>query len=145
MIGFVVLAGFGLTRAMAGARFANFGSNVGSLAIYALSGRIVVVAGLAMGAGAFLGARLGAHAALRAGRASCAAADRRCELRNGAAPDGGPGRPSGDGVEIGLRRLTPQKRRDYKPGDPGWAATRPVPFFERTLRGERSGAAFPGN
>ena len=67
MIGFVVLAGFGLTRAMAGARFANFGSNVGSLALYALSGHIVVVAGLAMGAGAFLGARLGAHAALRAG------------------------------------------------------------------------------
>ena len=67
MIGFVVLAGFGLTRAMAGARFANFGSNVGSFAMYALSGRIVVVAGLAMGAGAFLGARLGAHAALRAG------------------------------------------------------------------------------
>lgn len=67
MIGFVVLAGFGLTRAMAGARFANFGSNVGSLALYALSGRIVVVAGLAMGVGAFLGARLGARAALRAG------------------------------------------------------------------------------
>ena len=67
MIGFVVLAGFGLTRAMAGARFANFGSNVGSLALYALSGRIVVVAGLAMGAGAFLGARLGARAALQAG------------------------------------------------------------------------------
>ena len=67
MIGFVVLAGFGLTRAMAGARFANFGSNVGSLALYALSGRIVVVAGLAMGVGAFLGARLGAHSALRAG------------------------------------------------------------------------------
>ena len=67
MIGFVVLAGFGLTRAIAGARFANFGSNVGSLALYALSGHIVVPAGLAMGAGAFLGARLGAHAALRAG------------------------------------------------------------------------------
>ncbi len=67
MIGFVVLAGFGLTRAMAGARFANFGSNIGSLALYALSGHIFAPAGLAMGVGAFLGARLGAHAALRAG------------------------------------------------------------------------------
>jgi uncharacterized protein len=67
MIGFVVLAGFGLMRAIAGARFANFGSNVGSLAIYALSGHIVAPAGLAMGAGAFMGARLGTHAAIRAG------------------------------------------------------------------------------
>jgi uncharacterized membrane protein YfcA len=67
LIGFVVLAGFGLTRAMAGARFANFGSNFGSLLVYALSGHIFVPAGLAMGAGAFLGARLGARAALRQG------------------------------------------------------------------------------
>ena len=67
MIGFVVLAGFGLIRAMAGARFANFGSNIGSLMIYALSGHIFVAAGLAMGAGAFLGARLGARTAVRAG------------------------------------------------------------------------------
>jgi uncharacterized membrane protein YfcA len=67
MIGLVVLGGLGLTRAMAGARFANFGSNAGSLAVYALSGHIYVPAGLAMGVGAFVGARLGAHAALRAG------------------------------------------------------------------------------
>lgn len=67
MIGLVVLAGFGLTRAIAGARFANFGSNIGSLAVYALSGHIVPLAGLTMGVGAFAGARLGAHAALTAG------------------------------------------------------------------------------
>jgi len=67
MIGFVVLGGFGLTRAMAGARFANFGSNFGALLIYAMSGHILVPAGLALGAGAFLGARLGAHSALREG------------------------------------------------------------------------------
>ncbi len=67
MIGFVVLTGFGLTRAMAGARFANFGSNIGSLAVYALSGRIDVPAGLAMGVGALIGARIGARAALREG------------------------------------------------------------------------------
>lgn len=67
MVGLVVLCGFGLTRAMAGARLANFGSNIGSLAVYALSGHIVVAAGLAMGLGAFAGARMGANAALRAG------------------------------------------------------------------------------
>ena len=126
MIGFVVLAGFGLTRAMAGARFANFGSNVGSLALYALSGRIVVVAGLAMGAGAFLGARLGARAALQAGArlvrplivvVSCAMA-----LRLMAAP-GGLLRAC---VEIGLRRLTPRKPRAYKPAIQ--AGPQPGPF-----------------
>ena len=67
LIGFVALAGFGLTRAMAAGRFANFGSNAGSLAIYAISGHLFVPAGLAMGVGAFLGARLGAQAALSAG------------------------------------------------------------------------------
>jgi len=52
---------------MAAARLANFGSNGGSLIVYALTGHIVVPAGLAVGIGAFAGARLGAHAALRAG------------------------------------------------------------------------------
>ena len=33
MVALVVLCGFGLTRAIAGARFANFGSNFGSLAL----------------------------------------------------------------------------------------------------------------
>jgi hypothetical protein len=63
MIGAVALARFGLTRAMAGARFANFASNVGPLMIYALTGHIFAAAGFAMGAGAFLGART----AIRAG------------------------------------------------------------------------------
>ncbi len=67
MIGFLALAGFGLIRAIAGARIANFGSNGGALAIYALGGHIAVAPGLAMGLGCFLGARVGAHSALRAG------------------------------------------------------------------------------
>ena len=67
MIGFLALAGFGLIGAIAGARVANFGSNAGSLAIYAFGGHIVVAAGLAVGLGAFLGARLGAGSALKAG------------------------------------------------------------------------------
>jgi uncharacterized protein len=66
-IGFVALVGFGVTRAIANARLANFASNLGSLAIFALSGEIVLAAGLAMGFGQFLGSRLGAHAVLGAG------------------------------------------------------------------------------
>lgn len=67
MIGFVLMCGHGLTRAMAAARLANFGSNAGALAIYALSGHIHVLPGLALGFGTFVGARIGAKAALRAG------------------------------------------------------------------------------
>ena len=67
MIGFFALAGFGLIGAIAAARVANFGSNAGSLAVYALGGHIALAPGLAMGLGAFLGARIGAHSALRAG------------------------------------------------------------------------------
>ena len=52
---------------MAAGRLSNFGSNIGSLFVYALAGHIVVPAGLAMGVGAFLGARLGAHSAIKAG------------------------------------------------------------------------------
>ena len=48
-------------------RLSNFGSNAGALIVYALAGHIAVLAGLAMGAGAFLGARLGARSAIRAG------------------------------------------------------------------------------
>jgi uncharacterized protein len=67
MIGLVVLVGFPIIPAMAGARSSNFGSNIGALVVYAVFGHIVVAAGLAMGAGAFLGARLGALTALKAG------------------------------------------------------------------------------
>jgi uncharacterized protein len=67
MIALLTLAGCGLITAMAGARLANFGSNFGSLVIYAFGGHIVVAAGLAVGLGAFLGARLGAGSALKAG------------------------------------------------------------------------------
>ena len=65
--GFAGLAGFGLTRAVAGARLANFASNLGALLVYAFSGQIVVAAGLAMGLGGFAGAQLGARTALRGG------------------------------------------------------------------------------
>ena len=67
IIGFVALVGYGVTRAVANARLANFASNLGSLAIFALGGHIVLIAGLATGAGQFLGSRLGAHAVLGSG------------------------------------------------------------------------------
>jgi uncharacterized membrane protein YfcA len=66
-IGFIALAGYGFTRAIASARLANFASNVGALVVYAFGGHIAIWAGLAMGAGAFAGSRLGAHAVLGAG------------------------------------------------------------------------------
>ncbi len=66
-IGFVALVGMGVTRAIANARLANFASNLGSLVIYAFGGHIVVAAGLSMGAGQFVGSRLGAKAVLGAG------------------------------------------------------------------------------
>jgi uncharacterized protein len=66
-IGFIALAGYGVTRAIANARLANFASNIGALLIYGFGGHIVLGAGLAMGSGAFVGSRLGARAVLGAG------------------------------------------------------------------------------
>jgi uncharacterized membrane protein YfcA len=66
-IGFVALVGFGVTRAIANARLANFASNLGGLAVYAFGGHIVVAPGLAVGLGQFIGSRLGANAVLGAG------------------------------------------------------------------------------
>ena len=67
MIALIRLGRFELLDSLAGARLANFGSNVGSLAVYALGGHILVAAGLMMGLGNFVGAHIGAHTALRAG------------------------------------------------------------------------------
>ncbi len=67
LVALVALVGLSLIPAMAAGRLSNFGSNVGSLFVYALAGHIVAPAGLAMGVGAFLGARLGAGSAIKAG------------------------------------------------------------------------------
>ena len=67
IIALVALVGFSLIPAMAAGRLSNFGSNVGSLLVYAFAGHIVAPAGLAMGVGTFLGARLGAASAIKAG------------------------------------------------------------------------------
>lgn len=66
-LAFVSLLGFGLVRATAHTKAANFASNVASLSTLALGGHILWPVGLAMGLAQFIGARLGAHATLRRG------------------------------------------------------------------------------
>lgn len=56
---YVLGLGFNLTRATAHTKVMNFASNLSSLIFFALGGRVVVEAGLVMGLGQCLGARLG--------------------------------------------------------------------------------------
>ncbi|GGE17061.1 UPF0721 transmembrane protein [Aureimonas endophytica] len=67
MLAFVTLAGFGVLKATAHTKLLNFASNIGAFAVFALSGSILWGLGLAMGVGQFVGARLGAHFAMRFG------------------------------------------------------------------------------
>lgn len=67
MMGFVLLAGFGLLRATAHTKTLNFASNLGSLAVFSLSGSTLWMIGLAMGLAQMLGALLGARLAMRIG------------------------------------------------------------------------------
>jgi uncharacterized membrane protein YfcA len=67
MLGFVGLAGFGMLKATAHTKFLNFASNLGSLVVFGMIGSLLWKTGLAMGAGQFLGARLGAQFAMKNG------------------------------------------------------------------------------
>lgn len=67
MLGFVLLAGHGVTRATAHTKALNFASNLGSLAVFALAGSIWVWTGLLMALAQMFGATLGAQMALRRG------------------------------------------------------------------------------
>jgi uncharacterized protein len=66
-IAFVVLQGQNLPRATAHTKVMNATSNVASLALFAAAGMVHVVAGLTMGIGQVLGARLGAGLVLTRG------------------------------------------------------------------------------
>ena len=63
----VALRGHGLTRATALTKALNFTSNVASVIVFALAGKMVWLLGLSMAAGAMLGGWIGSHTAMRFG------------------------------------------------------------------------------
>ncbi|KAA2236740.1 TSUP family transporter [Salinarimonas soli] len=67
MAGFVGLLGFGVLKATAHTKIVNAASNLGSLALFALTGAVVWPVGIAMGVGSFLGAQIGSRLAMRHG------------------------------------------------------------------------------
>ncbi|MBZ4020942.1 hypothetical protein CKO11_00515 [Rhodobacter sp. TJ_12] len=67
MIGFVMLAGYGVLRATAHTKLLNFASNLGGLLAFAATGAPWWVTGLAMGVAQIAGASLGARLAMRKG------------------------------------------------------------------------------
>lgn len=67
MLAFVALAGYGVLKATAHTKLLNFASNLGAFGVFALVGAISWKIGIVMGIAQFLGARLGAHLAMRNG------------------------------------------------------------------------------
>lgn len=67
MIGFVLLAGYGVLRATAHTKLLNFASNLGGLIAFAATGAPWWVIGIAMGLAQVAGAMLGARLAMRIG------------------------------------------------------------------------------
>ncbi|MER5173172.1 TSUP family transporter [Thioclava sp. GXIMD2076] len=67
MIGFVMLAGYGVLKATAHTKLLNFASNVGGLIGFAAMGAPWWVMGLSMGVAQIFGARLGSHMAMKNG------------------------------------------------------------------------------
>lgn len=67
MLAFVSLAGYGVLKATAHTKLLNFSSNLGGFVVFMLAGVVHWKVGLMMGAAQFLGARVGAHLAIRNG------------------------------------------------------------------------------
>lgn len=67
MLGFVTLLGYGVLKATAHTKLLNFASNVGGFVVLAVAGSVLWKVGLVMGVSQFVGARLGASLAMRAG------------------------------------------------------------------------------
>ena len=63
----VLMLGFNLTRATAYTKLMNFASNISSLALFLAGGKVIFLAGLAMGVGQLLGARLGSRMVIARG------------------------------------------------------------------------------
>jgi uncharacterized membrane protein YfcA len=66
-LGFITLLGFGVGRATAHTKLANFASNIAGLATLTFSGHIYWTVGLAMGVAALTGATIGAQTTMRIG------------------------------------------------------------------------------
>ncbi|MES2814556.1 MAG: TSUP family transporter [Pseudomonadota bacterium] len=67
MMGFVLLAGYGVLKATAHTKMLNFASNLGSLLVFVFSGATWWGVGLSMAVGQIAGAALGARLAMRVG------------------------------------------------------------------------------
>ncbi len=67
MLGFVLLAGFGMLKATAHTKLINLGSNFGSFLVFAATGSILWKVGIVMGVGQFIGAQIGSGLAMRNG------------------------------------------------------------------------------
>jgi uncharacterized protein len=67
MMGFVLLAGYGVLKATAHTKMLNFASNVGSLLVFLPLGATWWAVGLAMAAAQVCGAMIGARLAVRVG------------------------------------------------------------------------------
>ena len=67
MLGFVLLAGYGVLKATAHTKMLNFASNLGSLLVFIPTGATWWAVGLAMAVAQIAGASLGARAAMRVG------------------------------------------------------------------------------
>ena len=67
MLALVSLFGLGLVEATGRTKLFNFTSNIASLLIFALGGKIVWITGLVMGVGQLIGAQLGARLAIKNG------------------------------------------------------------------------------
>lgn len=67
MLGFVLLAGFGMLKATAHTKLINLGSNFGSFLVFAATGAVLWKIGLMMGVGQFLGAQVGSRLAMKNG------------------------------------------------------------------------------
>ncbi len=67
MMGFVLLAGYGILKATAHTKMLNFASNLGSLAVFIPSGSVLWAVGFGMALTQTLGAWLGAKLAMRIG------------------------------------------------------------------------------
>jgi uncharacterized membrane protein YfcA len=67
MMGFVLLAGYGVLKATAHTKILNFASNLGSLLVFIQTGATWWLVGLAMAAAQVAGATLGARLAMRVG------------------------------------------------------------------------------